>query len=264
VNGAYLAAPFVDAGVNVNNTPHTLYVLNGLNSSFVSDIDLLVDGNHATIVDVPFFSDSPAKFEIRNSLSEVIMSGTDLLLTANSTTISLSRRSYDAVLSPNQDIPSAQNFVLGHIPLTVDGDNTIEIYAYTNTLPVSGSNPSAAKKVKFYLKRKGLSLIVNPPTGVKTLRYRDRVDVVNVENPVEEKIIGYNYYHSLEPAGGLDGYTRLNNLPISVPFSFEEFKKKLVEEVDEVDGVRTTKIIEQVEVKNLYSFPLFCDYRSWF
>ncbi len=64
--------------------------------------------------------------------------------------------------------------------------------------------------------RFSLSFIVQQPTGLVMKRYINEVQIVNAQNP-EPQVIGYNYFCSTSPGGGLTGYTQINQTLVTAP-----------------------------------------------
>lgn len=95
-------------------------------------------------------------------------------------------------------------------------------------------------------------ITVSPPTGVQLLRYQDKLESVNTQNP-EANTLGYNYYVSTQ-SGGIDGsYVKINTELIT-DYSFYEDKTTLLSRTQDTAGdIRVTTITEQITRVYYYS-----------
>ena len=95
-------------------------------------------------------------------------------------------------------------------------------------------------------------ITVSPPTGVQTLRYQNKVEIVNVQNP-EPSTLGYNYYVSTQ-SGGIDGvYVKINQDYITEYTSYEDKATVLNTVVDTTGNIRVTTTTEEIVREYFYS-----------
>ncbi len=129
------------------------------------------------------------------------------------------------------------------------GSNVINIIAIEKVT----SLPSPATTITITLIPPEDEVItVSSPTGVQTLRYQDKIEIKNVQNP-EPNTIGYNYYVSTQ-SGGIDGvYAKINTDYITEYTSYED-KATLINTVTDTTGnIRVTVTTEQITREYYYS-----------
>ncbi len=128
------------------------------------------------------------------------------------------------------------------------GENIVNVIAIEkNTLLLS---PAAT--ITITLVQSANFVTVSPPTGVRSLRYQDKMEIVNAQNP-EPNALGYNYYVSLQ-SGGVNGfYAKINVDPI-IAFSFYEDKATVLNTTTDTAGdIRVTTTTEEITREYYYS-----------
>lgn len=98
-----------------------------------------------------------------------------------------------------------------------------------------------------------LSGLVSPPTRPKVERFIDKLRLSIVKNP-EDTIVGYNFYHSFFPGGGVDGYTKLNSSPVSIIAYTTTESEELASSVTMSGNLKTTTVVEQVTDLSFYTY----------
>ncbi|RKY80064.1 hypothetical protein DRQ07_05790, partial [candidate division KSB1 bacterium] len=128
------------------------------------------------------------------------------------------------------------------------GTNTLNIIAVENITEL----PSPVTTITITLIQQDNFITVSPPTGVQLLRYQDKLESVNAENP-EANTIGYNYYVSTQ-SGGINGsYVKINTELIT-DYSFYENNTTLLSKTQDTAGdIRVTTITEQITRVYYYS-----------
>jgi len=101
-----------------------------------------------------------------------------------------------------------------------------------------------------------LSLVLQQPTAIRAERFRDRVKISVKEN-TEPEVIGYNFYYSTVPAGGDEGYKKLNVEYIQIPDNFVEETTVLNQNVVEDGNNRVTTTTESITQIFRYAINFF-------
>lgn len=128
------------------------------------------------------------------------------------------------------------------------GINTINIIAIEDGTDL----PSPATTINITLVQQDNFITVSPPTGVKLLRYEDKLESVNQANS-DTNTIGYNYYVSTQ-SGGIDGeYIKINKQLVTDFSSYEDKTIELNRNQDTVGNIRVTTITEQITRVYYYS-----------
>lgn len=96
------------------------------------------------------------------------------------------------------------------LPL-VEGENLVSARAISSTGTVSSPVTVNAYLVKLTRDRDAYP----PPTSIEVVQNSDTVEVTVGVNDSRNDIVGINFYASMDPAGGLSGYTRVNLNTIS-------------------------------------------------
>jgi len=132
------------------------------------------------------------------------------------------------------------------------GENTINVIAVEKGTLL----PSPAVTIKITLIRSDDFVTVIPPTGVKTLRYQNKMEIVNAQNP-ETNTVGYNYYVSLQSGGVNGSYAKINTDPV-ITYTFYEDKTQVLNTTTDTAGnIRVTTTTE--EVTREYYYSIFFD-----
>jgi len=129
------------------------------------------------------------------------------------------------------------------------GSNVINVVAIeTNTLI-----PSLATTITILLIPPEDEIItVSSPTGVRTLRYQNKIEIINTQNP-ESNTLGYNYYVSTQ-SGGIDGnYVKINTDYVTEYTSYEDNAKTLNTAIDTTGDIRVTVTTEEITREYYYS-----------
>jgi len=132
------------------------------------------------------------------------------------------------------------------------GENTINVIAIEKVTEL----PSPAVTIKITYVQSDDFVTVSPPSGVKTLRYQSKMEIVNAQN-IEPNTVGYNYYVSLQ-SGGVNGfYAKINTDPV-IAFSFYEDNTKVLNTTTDTAGnIRVTTTTE--EITREYYYSIFFD-----
>jgi hypothetical protein len=132
------------------------------------------------------------------------------------------------------------------------GENILNIVAVEKGTELS----SPAATIKITLVRSEDFVTVTPPTGVKTLRYQSKIEIVNAQNS-EPNTVGYNYYVSLQ-SGGVNGFYAKINIDPVIAFTFYEDKTQVLNTTTDTAGnIRVTTTTE--EVTREYYYSIFFD-----
>ncbi len=137
---------------------------------------------------------------------------------------------------PDFTVPNAATFPNGFT--LAPGETVIEIRA----IDILGQASPPARIVVKFVTRNDLRSFVSAPTGLKTKRHIDKVDIIHIANP-EDNVIGYNYYASTESGGGSLGYFKINKELVQTSFETETI------DFDPVD------IEPQVGTTQTFTFP---------
>lgn len=98
-----------------------------------------------------------------------------------------------------------------------------------------------------------IALIIEPPSGLKIERGRDKIRLSWVAE-VDQDVRSYQVYYSREPGGGVSGYKEAHLIPITESVSIFEETSFISEQVSALDGVRTTvkkEVVRQMQQFNL-------------
>lgn len=128
------------------------------------------------------------------------------------------------------------------------GVNTINVVAIENITDLS----SLAATIKITLVQSEDFITISPPTGVRVLKYQDKMEIINVKNP-EPNTLGYNYYVSIQSGGINNTYIKINTDPI-IDYSFYEDKAKVLNSTTDTAGnIRVTTVTEEITREYYYS-----------
>jgi len=128
------------------------------------------------------------------------------------------------------------------------GENTVNVIAIEKATEL----PSPATTITITLVQSEDFVTVSPPTGVKTLRYQNKMEIVNTQNP-EPNTVGYNYYVSLE-SGGVNGFYAKINIDPVIAFSFYEDNTTVLNTTTDTAGnIRVTTTTEEINREYFYS-----------
>lgn len=139
-------------------------------------------------------------------------------------------------------------------PILESGENKFTIVGYTG----SGAATDAIEAIIVNADEDTLGIDASPPTGIRVRRTRDRVEILCVESP-EPEVVGYNFYAAALPAGGTEGYLRINPDLVTTPSESREEvldKDTIITETANQDGTvtRTTTVEERIRTRNIFSF----------
>jgi len=151
--------------------------------------------------------------------------------------------------TPGDSIWSYPDLRLQGDPTAPDGINTIVVQATDKFGNVSDPATINIKLVSV----DDIDLIVSPPTGISTKSFRDAVEVIWSQN-LEQDIVGYNVYYSLNAGGGSDGYVKANSDLVTIPAYSEEVDYDVDTAVTQTGNVRTTVTQEVFQDINFFSF----------
>lgn len=113
------------------------------------------------------------------------------------------------------------------------GSNEIRVRAISASGAVSAP---AAISVQL-IQESDVGLLADPPTNVSVERFDNAVEI-KVEGVDSSYVVGYNFYASLYPGGGLSGYSRVNLHTINT-FSVEEETDILSQETVSIEIATT-------------------------
>lgn len=129
------------------------------------------------------------------------------------------------------------------------GINPISIVAIEKTT----LTPSSAAVITITLVQVDDFITVSAPTGLKTVEYQNKIEIVNSQNS-ETGTLGYNYYVSTA-SGGINGsYVKINTTLVTDYTSYEDDAVLMNESVDRVGNIRVTTITEEITRKYFYSY----------
>jgi len=132
------------------------------------------------------------------------------------------------------------------------GENTINIIAIEKGTEL----PSPVTTIKIILVQSADFVTVSPPTGVKSLRYQNKMEIINAQNS-ELNTVGYNYYVSLQ-SGGVNGtYAKINIDPVIAFSFFIDNTRVLNTATDTAGNIRVTTTTE--EITREYYYSIFFD-----
>jgi hypothetical protein len=95
--------------------------------------------------------------------------------------------------------------------------------------------------------------IPNPPTGLSTTIFHDRV-IISWVNNVETDIQGYNVYNSTTSGGGISGYVKLNATLVE---NYSQIQQQVVgteQQIEQSGQYKTTTTIEKIKEVYIYTF----------
>ena len=94
---------------------------------------------------------------------------------------------------------------------------------------------------------------VAAPTGVRTRRYVDSVEVITAEN-TEVQVVGYNFYVYTQSGGDDNEYVQINKQLVTDP-SFYEDKTKIISDTENrVGNIIEERVLKEVARTNYYSY----------
>lgn len=129
----------------------------------------------------------------------------------------------------------------------------LKFYAFT----IADQSVESAIKVSF-IAEEVVSASVETPTGVSLERFNTHLRVLSEEVLVSEEstsqIIGYNFYISTEPGGGVSGYKLMNQDTINTVSSIRKDSTVLSQVEKETGGILVNTSISKVTDVNLFSF----------
>lgn len=132
------------------------------------------------------------------------------------------------------------------------GENTLNIIAIEKVTEL----PSPATTINITLVQSEDFVTVSPPTGIKTLRYQNKMEIINAQNS-EPNAVGYNYYVSLQSGGVNGSYAKINIDPV-IAFSFYEDNTRVLNSTTDTAGnIRVTTTTE--EITREYYYSIFFD-----
>jgi hypothetical protein len=95
-----------------------------------------------------------------------------------------------------------------------------------------------------------------PPTGISTASYSNSI-IVKWRSSSSSNIRGYNIYNSQTSGGGISGYIKLNDELIQIVAETSSETVSYSENIVETNSVRTTTLVENLEIISYYSFTHF-------
>jgi len=142
----------------------------------------------------------------------------------------------------------------------ISGENVITIKA----VGIDNAQSIAATLTTNLVQDGSLGFLVNAPTGISMNRYASKVEFllthvedVNATNPTT-LVTGFNFYASISPGGGLDGYTLLN---VSLVDDYKEYAENVISTTQTTDRVaiingvtETVTTVSTIEYQYKYSF----------
>ena len=95
-------------------------------------------------------------------------------------------------------------------------------------------------------------ITVSSPTGVSSLRYQNKIEITNAQNP-EPNTLGYNYYVSTQ-SGGINGsYVKINKDYV-IQYTFYKDNTRVLNTVTDTTGnIRVTVTTEEITREYYYS-----------
>ena len=131
---------------------------------------------------------------------------------------------------------------------TVNGANIFAIQG----VGYDGSTSSAASLTIYLVLDTSLGFIAEAPTSVRMDRYANRVQFeLSYELDVSLKtdfIVGFNFYASLEPGGGLGGYTLLNTSLNTEYTDIEDLEQTTTTETDRIVDSEDSNQFTQTDI----------------